>query len=316
MFRDLASLARLPNLPTVWCNVATGYFLAVKLSAKALAGTSVAPRFDAATLMLLMVSATLLYLHGTFLNDAVDWEFDRRHRPERPIPGGRISRDVVTNLALLFGLGALVAAIPLGRLALSFAAGILVCVLLYTWLHKAFAPAILFMALCRGLLIGLGAVGALKWWGPELIPTGLWILSAMALVFCYTLGISLAARGESAGGGGGRWVMIGSRMLLSLPFFVPMGLVLWATAINTELPVGQAALVAGLVGTLGLAWVWFAVAGARISIGTMVGRALPGLALVDFVPLLLIIPDDPKLSFIPISAFLLALVLRKVAPAT
>ncbi len=315
MLRDLASLARLPNLPTVWSNVATGYFLALALAGPALAGTTVVPQFQASKLAWLLVSATLLYLHGTFLNDAMDADFDRQHRSERPIPGGRLSRDLVLNLSFAFGLGGLMAAIPTGRFTLSVAALLVVFILLYTWLHKAHPSAIAFMALCRGLLIVMGAVGAVTWWGEDLWPVARWLGGAAVLVLGYTLGISLAARGESTGGTG-KWAMAWSRLLLSLPFFLPVGMLLWLLLNDPEAHGWQAGALAGLVGTLGLSWIWFAVAGAKISISTMVGRSLPGLALVDLVLLAPAWLAEPILAAIPMSAFALALVLRRVAPAT
>lgn len=315
LLRDLASLARLPNLPTVWSNVATGYFLALALAGPALSGTTVVPQFQASQLVWLLVSATLLYIHGTFLNDAVDADFDQRHRAERPIPGGRLSRDLVLNLSFAFGIGGLLAAIPLGRLALVAAALIVVSILLYTWLHKKHPAGIVFMALCRGLLIALGAVGAVTWWGEDLWPVARWLAGAAVLVFGYTLGISLAARGESTGETG-KWSMTGSRLLLSLPFFLPVGMLLWLLLSDPEAHGWQAGALAGLVGSFGLSWIWFAVNGAKSSIALLVGRALPGLALVDLVLLAPAWLADPALAAIPIGAFALALLLRRVAPAT
>ncbi len=48
------------------------------------------------------VGAALLYTGGMFLNDAVDADWDRKHRPERPIPAERISRGSVYAGALGF----------------------------------------------------------------------------------------------------------------------------------------------------------------------------------------------------------------------
>lgn len=313
MLRDLAALARLPNLPTVWSTVAASHLLALGLARAALADTSLEFSFRPERLLWLLLSATLLYLHGTFLNDAIDAEWDTRHRPERPVPSGRWKRDTVLNLAMLAGLGGLAAAIPAGKHALASATAIAIGVWIYTLLHKRSVSGIIFMALCRALLVALGTGGAITQWGKELKQTG-WLLGgAAALVFCYTLGISLAARGESTGTP--RPVaMAFSQLLLSLPFFFPTGYLLWFFLGNIEASGWYPGALAGIAGSLGLAWVWFTCAAK--SAAKLVGRALPGLALVDAILLAPVWITRPALLSIPLSAFALALLLRRVAPAT
>ncbi len=313
MLRDLAAFARLPNLPTVWSTVAVSHLLALGLARSALADTSLELPFRPDMLFWLLLSGTLLYLHGTFLNDAFDAEWDIRHRPERAIPSGRWKRDTVLNLGLLAGLGGLAAAIPAGRHALAAATAIAIGVWIYTLLHKRSASGIVFMALCRALLVALGAAGAITEWGKELHRTGWLLAGAAGLVFSYTLGISLAARGESTENPRPVAMAI-ARFLLSLPFFVPIAYLLWFFLADTEATGWQAGALAGIAGSLGLGWVWFA--STAKSTAAFVGRALPGLALVDTIllaPSWLVLP---ALLAIPLSAFALALLLRRLAPAT
>jgi hypothetical protein len=100
-------LMRLPNAFTAMADVAMG-FLFVQL-----------PRWtwdpwrDGWTLGLLIVASSSLYTAGMVLNDVFDLETDRRQRPERPIPSGRISpkaaRRLGWNLLMLgvtLGIGA------------------------------------------------------------------------------------------------------------------------------------------------------------------------------------------------------------------
>ncbi len=68
-------LGRVSNLPTVWTNVA---------AAAVLAGVPLA----SLGVLALALACSLFYVGGMFLNDAFDREFDRRVRPERPIPSG------------------------------------------------------------------------------------------------------------------------------------------------------------------------------------------------------------------------------------
>jgi hypothetical protein len=87
------SLARISNSPTVASNVLAG---------AALAGVV---RPDAPVL-LLIVALILFYTAGMYLNDLFDLEFDRRERPERPLPSGVVSRQSATLVVVvLFGLG-------------------------------------------------------------------------------------------------------------------------------------------------------------------------------------------------------------------
>src|SRR3984885_2958506 len=75
-------LGRISNLPTVWTNVAAGIVL------------SGAP-VKAWPALLLMVSLSLFYTAGMVLNDAFDRDFDRRNRPQRPIPAGEVEAATV-----------------------------------------------------------------------------------------------------------------------------------------------------------------------------------------------------------------------------
>jgi len=55
-------------------------------------------------LFFLILSSAMLYLAGMVLNDVFDLEDDRLHRPERPLPSGRID----PKLAKIVGWGLMV----------------------------------------------------------------------------------------------------------------------------------------------------------------------------------------------------------------
>ena len=93
--RTLLILSRASNLPTVWSNCLAAWWLG--------GGGSLW------TLPPLLLGASLLYIGGMFMNDAVDVEFDRQHRTERPIPSGQITEKLVWQIS--FGLLGLVALI-------------------------------------------------------------------------------------------------------------------------------------------------------------------------------------------------------------
>src|SRR5262245_6932409 len=93
-------LGRVSNLPTVWTNVLAGLVL-----------TGNWP--DVPVLVGLLVSLTLFYTGGMFLNDAFDNRFDAQHRPERPIPMGQISVGEVYGIGFgLLVLGILLLSLP------------------------------------------------------------------------------------------------------------------------------------------------------------------------------------------------------------
>jgi 4-hydroxybenzoate polyprenyltransferase len=85
----LLRLARISNLPTVWSNVLAASVLAGGMSAAAIAQV--------------MLAMSLLYTGGMFLNDAFDERIDSRERPDRPLPSGVLSSQMVwvSGLGLL-----------------------------------------------------------------------------------------------------------------------------------------------------------------------------------------------------------------------
>ena len=89
--KALLLLGRVSNLPTVWSNC---------LAAWLLAGAALVESADVQGFAWLIAGATLLFLAGMFLNDAFDVQFDREHRPERPIPSGAISGKAVWVLGI------------------------------------------------------------------------------------------------------------------------------------------------------------------------------------------------------------------------
>src|SRR5688500_12546618 len=92
-------LARVSNLPTIWTNVTAAHVVV-----------------DASlgTLLTGIVSISLFYTGGMFLNDAFDASFDAAARSDRPIPAGDVSRGRVFLIgALLLTAGeALLLAMP------------------------------------------------------------------------------------------------------------------------------------------------------------------------------------------------------------
>jgi 4-hydroxybenzoate polyprenyltransferase len=95
MSRQLAyaQLVRLPNVPSAVADIALG-----ALAVGALPGRWL-------PFLCLCLASACLYMAGMVFNDYFDVEEDRRERPERPIPSGRVSLAEARRLGWLLILG-------------------------------------------------------------------------------------------------------------------------------------------------------------------------------------------------------------------
>lgn len=177
-------LVRLPNVFTAMADVAMGFLYVCVLSNAAVL-----------TPVLLVVASSLLYMSGMVLNDVFDVETDRRERPERPLPSGRISLGAARWLGWeLWVLGLAVAwtvAFREGTLRPGIVASILAgTIVLYdAWLKRTpLGP--LAMGTCRGLNVLLGmSVAAVPW------ATEHWLIAGG--IGTYITGVTWFARTEA-----------------------------------------------------------------------------------------------------------------------
>ena len=194
-------LGRVSNLPTVWSNVLAGVGLA-----------------GAATvdfrLLLLIISMSLFYTGGMFLNDAFDHGFDAKVRPERPIPSGQVSAAQVHA----FGFGMmLVGLVLLAWVGYRYepltqwrpvAAGLALAgaIVFYNWHHKNNPLSPLVMGVCR-MLVYLTAALAVS----MVVPAQ--VICAAVVLLCYLIGLTYAAKKEHLG----RLENIWPRAFLAVP---------------------------------------------------------------------------------------------------
>lgn len=102
--KALLATGRISNLPTVWCNCLAAALLLLNFSSRAQESYfSSDATFPLGNFILvaaiLLVSSTFIYVGGCFLGDGLDAEFDRKHKPDRPIPSGILSRNNLLKLA-------------------------------------------------------------------------------------------------------------------------------------------------------------------------------------------------------------------------
>ena len=209
-------LSRVSNLPTVWSNCIAGWLLAGGIANM----PEVSCLKEVLQLFLLLIGASMAYSAGMIMNDAVDFKVDGAERPDRPLPAGEISLSVAWALAMA-GLG--------GGLILMILAGASPgCVLLlglmivgYNVLHKRWEGSVFLMGACRLLLYLVAAsVPEDGDWFRELVCV--WALA----LGVYTVGITLAARGEVKDQGAG---IVGLSMLC-----VPLLAAVWAYFLGVE----------------------------------------------------------------------------------
>ena len=175
-------LVRLPNLFTAAADPLAGWLLATGTPA------------DPGRWVPLVVASVLVYAGGIVLNDVFDVEIDRRERPGRPLPSGRVPfRPAAWFGGLALASGPIVAALS-GSTASAAVAGVLaLCVLAYdggmkrTW----FGP--VFMGACRSLnlLLGFSQVDSLG-------GTYAWVLAGSFGLF--VLGVTVISRSEVEAG--------------------------------------------------------------------------------------------------------------------
>jgi hypothetical protein len=153
-WRAYAQLVRLPNLFTALADICLGWLAALAAGAPGTRWPSFA---------LLMCASACLYSAGMVWNDFFDLEQDRRERPFRPLPSGRVPRRSAAFLGtalLLGGLGFAALAGWFDAAASSRAwclSGLLVvAILLYdAWLKRTWLGP-LAMGCCRFLNVLLG----------------------------------------------------------------------------------------------------------------------------------------------------------------
>jgi 4-hydroxybenzoate polyprenyltransferase len=198
--RAWLQLIRLPNLFTVPGDALAGFLLAA-WAARA-ASWERLPWLAAAGAA---IGAMCAYCAGLIHNDISDLEEDRRHRPSRPLPSGRITVLAATGMFTLFifaGILALyyfggAAGIGTGKKPMLVYGLLIGMILIYNRVAKKVAilgP--LCMGLCRGLSMMLGAAALVvgNSWGAALSPL---VLAGAGGLTLYIMAVTIMAAGET-----------------------------------------------------------------------------------------------------------------------
>ncbi len=163
-------LVRFPNLFTAMADVLAGCFIAC------------GSHIEWPDLIRLLLSTSAIYAGGCVLNDIEDLNVDRKERPFRPLPSGRISvREAYLLLLALFGLG-LFAALRAGWAPFVVACSLALSVVSYDAVTKQMQYwGQINMGVCRFLNLLLGM-------SPALPPAGrILIFPWISLVYVFSL---------------------------------------------------------------------------------------------------------------------------------
>ena len=220
--KNISVLMRVANLPTVWTNLLAGWIFGLSLMvADAHVGWAFLASAFNLKLGLMLLGASCLYAAGMVMNDIFDLDWDRAHRPERPLASGQISiksARVLAGLLVLVGMGFLVlGAAPIARGVVAGLGLTLVgWIIIYDRWHKGVSWAPIIMGLCRFMLplIGFFAVGAATVASTE---NYIVVLTHASSLWILTASITLLARHEVQSAGA-----VGSAG--NLIFFVPLPL--------------------------------------------------------------------------------------------
>ena len=185
--KDWLELIRLPNLFTLPGDILVG-------ACASLAFVD----FSWSRFGLLCLISALLYAGGLVLNDCMDYDEDKRERPDRVLPSGRIKLSTAYSVVATFFLLALVLAWSVCFASFVVSALLILAIYLYDGpARKNPKLGFFVMGLCRGLNILLGATMAL---GLDFgsVAKGLPILLAFSCETAYIYCVCVIAHTETS----------------------------------------------------------------------------------------------------------------------
>jgi 4-hydroxybenzoate polyprenyltransferase len=266
--KPYAQLVRLPNVFTAFADICLGGLAAHILPDRWL------------PFLFLLLSSGCLYCAGMVWNDFFDIDQDRKERPFRPIPSGRVPRERAGRLGaglLLMGVGlatlAGVSASAWNWVPVALALALVAAILLYdAWLKRTWAGP-LGMGACRFLNVLLGVSVAADGAAP-------WSVHAAAVVGLYIVGVTWFARTEARASKQSTLAAAALVMLAALLLALPLPL--WLQPPEASSPLFPYLLVAlGLL--VGIPAGEAVAHPAPAQVQAAVKRAIMGLVLLDAV---------------------------------
>ena len=185
--KNYLTLVRFPNLFTLPSNILAGYFSSNTYS-----------EIEINTIILVILSSACLYAAGVIFNDVADRKIDRKERPNRPIPSGKITQRSAIILALLLMAISITVSYLISAVTLIVVFILISTIMLYDFVLKnsLFGPAV--MGATRVLNILLGASPNMSILIVGQFDDGLYRLCLVCFSeFVYIAGISALSRYET-----------------------------------------------------------------------------------------------------------------------
>jgi len=177
MIRHYLQLVRFPGIFTAFSNVLLGYSVVE------------GQQFGLYLLGPLLTTSGCLFLAGMSLNDYFDYEIDKKERPQRPIPSGKIPRVNALSLGIIFLISANISSIFVGLETIIVTVVMSLLIFSYDFKTKKFPIlGILTLSSIRFLNVILGTSIAFN---SEIVYIGIPLAVFVA-------GISIFARSESS----------------------------------------------------------------------------------------------------------------------
>lgn len=183
--KEYLQLIRLPNVFTTPSNILAGYFAAVT--------TTTAAEADGVHLIALMVSSALLYIAGIVLNDYFDIEIDKKERPSRPLPSGKISKGYALTIAIVALLIANIIALVVGPISLAISLALTLLIIAYDYQLKYTVLGPFAMGGTRSLNVIFGASPVLLYTDNHSVAI---VAAAAASLFFYVSSITILSKKE------------------------------------------------------------------------------------------------------------------------
>ena len=239
--RNYLALIRFPNLFTIPSNIIVGFSQLVLF-----------PEAGMENLLLLMTTSILLYVVGIIINDYRDLEIDRKERPDRPLPAGKISPRSALAFVFVATISAIFLATLVGIPSVLLAVILLITIIAYDcWLKNNFLGYFA-IALARVINVVLGYSA-----GITLLIINQNEITRLSVIlistFLYVTAISYISRKEveSSPKKSNFRISIGLLSLIPaiLTFFTLMGVFKWDLFLSLIIFIGM--LIESLVGKYG-----------------------------------------------------------------
>jgi 4-hydroxybenzoate polyprenyltransferase len=185
--RNYLTLVRFPNLFTLPSNVLLGFF-----------STQSSNAIEVNAIVLLILVSACLYAVGVIFNDIADRQIDRKERPNRPIPSGKIKQRNATILAMLLIAISIIVSNFISPATLTVVFVLITTIFLYDFVLKNSVLGPAAMAATRVLNILLGAsLNMSNFIGGETYNISFRLCLVCISEFIYVSGISALSKYET-----------------------------------------------------------------------------------------------------------------------